>query len=158
MRIHLPVGFVADHQPVQLVIDNEVGKQKGYVAWFNIGYLRWKQKPEDNEDQAKVDLAHAEEAFFQAQRLSGIMRDEPWHTRSLRHMAEMQREQGNVEDAYQTVHRALVISREYESLLCAARYANKIGRTDEAVKLLDECIEMRPETIITMFAEEDFKE
>lgn len=132
----------------QRVIDNEIGKQS-YVAWFNIGYLRWHHLK---------DVVQAEEAFFQAQRLSGIKQDYAWQTQSLRHMAEMQRLQDRVEEAYHTVHRALAISREYASLLCAARYAKKTSKAEEFMTLLDECIEMRPETIITMFAEEDFKD
>ena len=103
------------------------------------------------------DVAQAKEAFFQAQRLSALLRD-LWHTKSVRHMAAMQREQEKLEDAYHTIHRALAVSREYESLLDAARYASKTGRSEEATRLLDECVGIRPETIITMFAEEDFKD
>jgi tetratricopeptide (TPR) repeat protein len=129
------------------VIENEVGKQN-YVAWFNIGYLRWKYQNE---------LPEAEEAFFQAQRLGAPTRD-LWHTKSLRHMAAMQNEQGKNETAYNTIKRALSVSREYASLFDAARYAWKSAQRDEAIQLLDECIEARPETIITMFAEDDFRE
>ncbi|MGH8578776.1 MAG: hypothetical protein ACREVK_01180 [Gammaproteobacteria bacterium] len=38
----------------------------------------------------------------------------------------------------------------------AARYATKTGRESEALEMLDKCIDLQPQTIITMFSEEDF--
>ena len=129
------------------VLENDIGRQN-YVAWFNIGFLRWKHLN---------DPSAAEQAFFNAQRNSAPERD-LWHTKSLRHMAEMQYPQGHFENAYATAHRALAVQREYETLFNRARYSAKGQRKEEMVKLLDECIELRPVTIVTMFGEEDFKE
>ena len=79
-----------------------------------------------------------------------------WHTKSLRHLAQMQYLLGKLDDAYATAHRALAVRREHETLYDTARYASKTGRKDEMVALLDECIELQPNTIVTMFSEEDF--
>ena len=128
------------------VTANEVGRQN-YVAWFNIGWLRWK---------LENDLPAAEEAFYHAQRYSAPSRD-LWHTKALRHMAEMQYLQGKHEDSWHTAQRAAAVRREYETLYSAARYAAKTGRAEDLKRLLDECIELRPLTIETMFSEEDFK-
>jgi hypothetical protein len=127
------------------VVANEVGRQN-YVAWFNIGWLRWK---------LEGSPATAEEAFYHSQRYSAPQRD-MLHTKALRHMAEMQYLQEKYEDAWQTSLRAVNVSREYETLYNAARYAAKTNRPDDMKRLLDECVELRPATIETMFSEEDF--
>lgn len=129
------------------VVDNKIGKDM-YVAWFNIGYLSWKHLG---------DLVEAEKAFDQAQLFSARTRN-PWHTLSLRYLAGMQRKQDKFEEAWQTINRALAVNREYASLYAAARYACKTNRREEADKLLDECIELVPETIDDMFGEEDFQQ
>jgi tetratricopeptide (TPR) repeat protein len=49
--------------------ENEIGRQN-YVAWFNIGYLRWNHHGQ---------LAEAEAAFSRAKRLSAPT-DNIWHT------------------------------------------------------------------------------
>jgi tetratricopeptide (TPR) repeat protein len=145
----------------QKVTENEIGQQN-YVAWFNIGYLRWKHLK---------NLTEAENAFFRSQRLSAPSRD-IWHTKSLRHLAEMQYLQGKqketegdseqamkmYEEAYATAHKALAVRREYSTLFNAARYAAKTGRKEEAASLLDECIELDPWTIHSMYGEEDFSD
>lgn len=128
------------------VLENDIGRQN-YVAWFNIGYLRWKHLG---------DPAEAEKAFFNAQRYSAPDLN-LWHTKSLRHMAQMQYLLGKLEDAYATAHRALAVQREFETLYDTARYASKTGRSGEMLALLDECIELQPNTIVTMFSEEDFQ-
>ncbi len=127
------------------VIKNPVGNQD-YVAWFQIGWLRWKHYN---------DKPSAEQAFYRATRLSAPTTD-AYHVKSLRHWAQMQYEQQKYEDAYQTIQRAVAISREHDVLRDAARYASRTGRNQEAIQLLDECIELRPTTIVEMFAEEDF--
>lgn len=128
------------------VLDNDIGRQN-YVAWFNIGYLRWK---------LLGNPAEAEKAFFNAQRYSAPDLN-LWHTKSLRHMAQMQYLLSKLEDAYATAHRALAVQRDFETLYDTARYASKTGRSDEMLSLLDECIELQPNTIVTMFSEEDFR-
>ena len=129
------------------VVDNKIGKDM-YVAWFNIGYLSWKHLG---------DLVEAEKAFDQAQLFSAPSRN-LWHTKSLRYMAGMQDKQGDFERAWQTINRALAVNREYNSLYAAARFAWKTNRRAEATELLDECIELVPETIDDMFGEEDFQQ
>lgn len=127
------------------VIANKKGATN-FVAWFNAGYLHWK---------ISGDFSKAEEYFYHAQRLSAQMRN-PWHTKSLRFQAEMQYLQAKHEDAWASAKKALTVQREYGTLYDAARYAAKTGRSNEVEMLLDECIEMRPTTIVTMFSEEDF--
>jgi tetratricopeptide (TPR) repeat protein len=69
----------------------------------------------------------------------------------------MQYLQGRHEDAYQTIQRAIKAATDHDAPFDAARYAARTGRTAEAVALLDQCIDLVPATIITMFAEEDFR-
>ena len=138
------------------------------VAWFNIGWIQWqlhqaKQPAEEsfynNPAEWNVTkwegLPQAEQSFYNAQRYSAGSRD-LWHTRSLRYQAEMQYLQGNHKDAWLTANKALGVQREYETIYNAARYASKTGLSKEQDALLDECIELRPSTIVTMFSEEDF--
>ena len=127
-------------------LDNAIGS-RNYVAWFQTGWLHWKN---DN------DLAKAEEAFYQSSRLSAAEAN-LYHLRALSHLAYMQYLQGRHDDAYASIHKALDVAPDDHDLLYdAARYAAKTGRLDECLELLDKCIGLRPPTIITMFAEEDF--
>jgi tetratricopeptide (TPR) repeat protein len=104
----------------------------------------------------KRNLAEAEEAFYQAARLSGPKADF-FHAYSLWHLANMQDLQGRPAEAYDTVHKALRITpNDHDTMYDAARYAAKTGRESEALQLLDKCINLQPQTIITMFSEEDF--
>jgi len=131
------------------IFDEVIRDPKGatnFIAWFNAGYVHWRMGQ---------DTARAEECFYQARRLSAPNRD-AWHTKGLRHEAEMQYLQGKFEEAWTTIQKALAVEREYESLYNAARYASKAGRKEAAMALLDECIDRRPTTIMTMYSEEDF--
>jgi tetratricopeptide (TPR) repeat protein len=129
------------------ITKNDVGASN-CVAWFNIGWLRW---------QLDDDFGQAEEAFYNAQRYSARTKDR-WHTKALRHLAEMQYKQQRFEEAWETTQRCLAVKREYDASFNAARYAAKTGRTEQMAGNLRECINIRPTTILTMFAEVDFKE
>ncbi len=127
------------------VFENDIGRQN-YVAWFNAGYLEW---------NLLNDPATAEKSFSNAQRYSAPARD-PWHTKSLRHMAEMQYLQERYTEARDTALKAVGVKREYETLYNLARYHAKLGNRVEMLKLLDECITLRPETVGIIFSEADF--
>lgn len=131
---------------LQEVISNRIGKQD-YLAWFQIGWLHWKHKDK---------FAEAEEAFYQAQRLSAASQP-AFHVKSLRHQAYMQDLLGRSEDAYQTIGKARQVSEDHETLYGAARYAAKTGRKEESLQLIDRCIDLQPTTIITIFSEADFQ-
>ncbi|MGH8547046.1 MAG: tetratricopeptide repeat protein [Methylococcales bacterium] len=128
------------------VLENPIGS-RNYVAWFQTGWLNWK---------FKNNLAEAEESFYQAARLSGPKAD-LYHAKSLRHLAYMQYLRGQYAEAYDSIHKALRITpNDHGTMYDAARYAAKTGREREAFELLDKCIDLQPETTITMFSEEDF--
>ncbi|MGH8579575.1 MAG: tetratricopeptide repeat protein [Gammaproteobacteria bacterium] len=128
------------------MLDNPIGS-RNYVAWFQTGWLNWK---------FKNNLAEAEEAFYQAVRLSGPKAD-LYHAYSLRHLAYMQYHQGRSAEAYASIHKALRITpNDHDTMYDAARYATKTGRESEALEMLDKCVDLQPQTIITMFSEEDF--
>lgn len=131
---------------LQEVIGNRIGKQD-YLAWFQIGWLHWKHN--DN-------FAGAEEAFYQAQRLSAASQP-AFHVKSLRHQSYMQDLQGRSEDAYQTIGRARQVSEDHATLYDAARYAAKTGRKEESLQLIGRCIDLQPTTIVTIFSEADFQ-
>ena len=131
---------------LRCVLDNPIGN-RNYVAWFQTGWLNWK---------FKSSLAEAEEAFYQAARLSGPKAD-LYHAYSLRHLAYMQDLQGRSPEAYENICKALRFTpNDHDTVYDAARYAAKTGRESEALELLDKCIDLQPHTIITMFSEQDF--
>lgn len=128
------------------VLDNPIGS-RNYVAWFQIGWLNWK---------FTKNLAEAEEAFYQATRLSGPQAD-LYHAYSLRHLAYMQYLQDRPDEAYDNIRKALRITpNDHDTMYDAARYAAKTGHESEALEMLDKCIDLQPQTTITMFSEEDF--
>lgn len=128
------------------VLNNPIGS-RNFVAWFKTGWLNW---------QFTRNLAEAEEAFYQAARLSGPEEDF-FHNYSLCHLAYMQYLQGRSAEAYDTIHKALgVMPNDHDTMYGAARYAAKTDRESEALELLDRCIDLQPQTIITMFSEQDF--
>jgi tetratricopeptide (TPR) repeat protein len=131
---------------LQDVINNPIGKGD-YMAWFQIGWLQWKHEQ---------DLGAAEEAFYQAQRVSAD-RQPNFHVKSLRHQAYMQDLQGRSEEAYQTIGKARQASEDHDTLYDAARYAAKTGRKEESLRLLDRCIDLKSTTIVTIFTEKDFQ-
>jgi len=115
---------------------------RNYVAWFQAGWLNWK---------AKSNLAEAEEAFYQAARLSSSKAD-LYHAYSLRHLAYMQDLQGRPAEAYDTVQKALhVTSNDHDTMYDAARYAAKTGRERETLEMLDKCIDLQPQTTHYVF-------
>lgn len=131
---------------LESVIKNPIGMED-YQVWFHIGWLRWKHEKK---------IPEAEKAFDRARLLSVEDRN-LFHVESLHHLAEMQYLQGKFGNAYATIQKALEISREHGILYDAARYAAKAGRQKESLDLLDECINLRPTTILTMFSEADFQ-
>jgi tetratricopeptide (TPR) repeat protein len=128
------------------VLANPIGS-RNYVAWFQTGWLKWKYER---------NIAQAEEAFYQASRLSAPQAD-LYHANALRHMAYMQYGQKKYPDAYTSIYQALKLSPDdHDIRYDAARYAAKVGRESEALDLLEKCIEQQPQTIFMMFSEEDF--
>ncbi|MDA1051554.1 MAG: hypothetical protein O3C40_13880 [Planctomycetota bacterium] len=98
------------------------------------------------------------------QRLGGTMRltalpprKNPTYVESVRHLAYMQYLQGKDQDAYATIQKILTVAGEdHDVLYDAARYAARTQRAKDALALLEKCIDLRPETIVTMFSEPDF--
>lgn len=131
---------------LQEVIKNPIGNQD-YVTWFQIGWLLWKHEKK---------LGDAEQAFYRASRLSAPQANQ-YHVLSVRHVAYMQYLQGRHEEAYQSVQKVVGAAVDHDAPFDAARYAAKTGRKEEALRLLERCIELQPTTIITMFAEQDFQ-
>jgi tetratricopeptide (TPR) repeat protein len=131
---------------LKLVIENPIGS-RNYVAWFQLGWLAWKD--ESNH-------AAAEEAFYQASRLSASSGD-LYHSNGLSHQAYMQYFRKDYAKAHETIYSALRAKPgDHDIRYDAARYAAKLGRENDAIGLLDKCIDQQPQTIVTMFSEEDF--
>jgi tetratricopeptide (TPR) repeat protein len=126
--------------------DNNLGMQD-YVVFFQMGWLLWKHDH---------NVAAAEAAFYRAQRLSSGGHD-LYHLLSLRHLAYMQFLLEKHQDAYDTIHQALDVSRDHDTMYDAARYSVNAERGKEAIAFLDKCIDMQPTTIVTMFSEPDLK-
>lgn len=133
---------------LRLVLDNPIGS-RNYVARFQTGWLNWK---------ADNDLPAAERAFYEAARLSRSRAD-LYYVFSERHRAHIQYLRDQFGDAYQTIQGALNVSPQDPDLLFdAARYAARVGRKEDVLSLLNRCIDLRPTTIVAMFAEKDFTE
>ena len=131
---------------LERVIANPIGA-RNYVAWFQLGWLAWKDKK---------DYAAAEEAFYQASRLSSTSGD-LYHANGLRHLAYMHYWRKNYDDAHSTIYKALTANpSDHDTRYDAARYAAKLGKESEVVSLLGSCIDQQPQTIVAMFSEEDF--
>lgn len=106
--------------------------------------------------EVQTNLAEAEEAFYQASRLSAPKAN-LYHANSLRHLAYMQYLQDRPAEAYDNMHKALrVTPDDHDPMYDLARYAAKTGREREALELLDKCIDLEPQTTIIMLTEEDF--
>lgn len=102
---------------------------RNYAVWFELGWLLWQMDK----------LSEAEEAFYQATRLSKAAGN-AYYPFALRHLAYVQYLQGNATQAYATIQRARAFAPtdpdiQYE----AARYAAVAGHNAEASTLLDEC-------------------
>lgn len=131
---------------LQEVVANPIGS-RNYVAWFKTGWINWK---------FKQNLTEAEDAFYQAARLSASY-ENIYHTESLRHLAYMQYLQGHLDDAYKNILKALhIMSNDHDIMYDTARYAAITGNESDTLELLDKCIELQPQTIISMFSEKDF--
>lgn len=129
---------------LRVCVENPNGQQD-YSAWFQIGWILWKAG----------SLAEAEEAFFRAKRLSATAKD-VYSVKSSEHVAYMQYLQGRFEDAFTSAQAALAIRQDFETQFDLARYAARTNRPDEVLMYLERCIQDRPTTVITMFAEDDF--
>lgn len=131
---------------LQDVLANPIGS-RNYVAWFNTGWINWK---------FNQNLAEAEEAFYQAARLSAPYED-IYHTKSLRYLAYMQYFQGRPDEAYKNILKALrVRPNDHDIMYDSARYAAITGLESKTLELLDKCIDLQPQTIEVMFSEKDF--
>lgn len=124
---------------------NAIGRNDP-VVWFQLGWLHWVQRG---------DLQRAERAFWEAQRLSASAAD-LYFTKSLRHLAYMKYLRGEIQEPYDLLRRTIKHSRDPESLYDAARYASRAGCEEEAVNLLEECIERDPPLFAATCIEPDF--
>ena len=130
---------------LESAVANIVGNQD-HVAWFQIGWLRWK-------DQG--DLKAAEEAFGRALRLSKATSD-VYCTESARHLAYMRYLQDDMPGALQAVADVAASGNNPQVLFDAARYSAVNGHEEEAVRLLQRSIRSQPPLIVSMLAEADF--
>jgi tetratricopeptide (TPR) repeat protein len=131
---------------LEKVLADVIG-QRNYVAWFQMGWLKWRHLNKIEE---------AEEAFANAVRLSKSRAD-AYHLDSLRHLAYIQYLSGKMQEAWATIQKATDLApNDHDTLYDAARYASQVGLCDKAAELLNRCIDLRPQTIMVMFSEKDF--
>lgn len=122
---------------------------RDYYVWFHIGWILW---------QLDGNLTEAEEAFYQAARLSAQAGD-LLHNFSLRHQAYMQYLQNKHKLAHSTIGKGLTrFPNDAEILYDAARYAARAERTAEAIAHLDRCFDTNPLVFVYALNEEDFQE
>jgi hypothetical protein len=95
------------------LLDHPIGARNG-GAWFEFG---WAQM------QTGAPLLEVEEAFYQAQRLSGAAHED-YHAVALRYLASTQAAQGRYTDAAATLARlGAALEADPEASIEAARYA-----------------------------------
>jgi hypothetical protein len=120
---------------------------RNYVTWFQVGWLQWKYEK---------DLPGAEEAFYQAYRLSASQSD-LYHLYGLRHRAYLESLLEKHTDALESSARALrEFPEDQDARFDAARYAARAGREDEALEHLEICLRREPSLARTLFSEPDF--
>jgi tetratricopeptide (TPR) repeat protein len=130
-------------------IQEDAVSGRDYTVWFNIGWLLWKMEE---------DLPEAEEAFYQATRLSASTADQ-FHALSLRHLAYMQYLQGKLKPAHATLAKALAAAPDDpDTLYDGARYAARVGRQAEVMADMDRCFDRNPLLLTLAFTEPDFVE
>jgi tetratricopeptide (TPR) repeat protein len=130
-------------------IQEEGVSGRDYSVWFNIGWLLWK---------LEENLPEAEEAFYQASRLS-VSAGDQYHALSLRHLAYLQYLQEKPKPAQTTLTKAIAANPDDPELLYdGARYAARVGRQAEAMSLLDRCFDLEPLLLTLAFTEPDFVE
>jgi tetratricopeptide (TPR) repeat protein len=135
-----------DAQNLLRGLQNDMAGGRNYAIWFDIGWLKWQT---DN-------LTEAEEAFYQANRLSKTAGN-AYYPFALRHLAYVQYLQERYEQAYATIQRALEASPDdadvrYE----AARYAAALGNKDEAASLFEASLAANPALLSLSEHETDF--
>jgi tetratricopeptide (TPR) repeat protein len=120
---------------------------RNYVVWFQIGWILWKQG---------AQLAEAEEAFYQAYRLSAATQDVFYYL-SQRHRAYLQFLQNKFGEASDTISRAVSLyGDDPDTLVDAARYASASKKPDDAANLLRKAFALEPSRALTVFADEPF--
>lgn len=130
---------------LQEVVQNPIGHQDS-IAWFEIGYLRWK---------LQNDLRAAEDAFLHAQRLCGVERDALF-VESARHVGGVRYEAGDYRGALEALRTARTAGPNAEVLFDLARYAARAGAPREAEEALSQAIDLSPNIFVRMFDEPDF--
>src|SRR5262249_48853376 len=107
--------------------------------------------------QMEGNFAEAEEAFYQASRLSASAGD-LLNLSSIRHQAYMQYLQNKHKQAYATIGKALTAAPDdTEVLFDAARYAARSERSGEALSYLERSVAGDPIHLAFALAEEDFE-
>jgi tetratricopeptide (TPR) repeat protein len=128
---------------------NDPVSGRDYAIWFNVGWILW---------QLESNLPEAEEAFYQAARLSGSVTD-LLHLYSLRHLAYMEALQGKNREAYVTITKALAQSPDDADLLYdAGRYAARLERLDNGAVLMEKAFDAKPLFLVLALSEPDFQE
>jgi tetratricopeptide (TPR) repeat protein len=130
-------------------IQEDAVSGRDYAVWFNVGWLLWK---------LEENLPEAEEAFYQASRLS-VSAGDQYHALSLRHLAYLQYLQAKIKPAHATLVKGLAANPEDpDTLYDGARYAARVGRQAEAMSLIDRCFDRNPLLLTFAFTEPDFVE
>lgn len=120
---------------------------RNYVVWFQIGWILWKQG---------AQLAEAEEAFYQAYRLSAATQDVFYYL-SQRHRAYLQFLQNKHGEAADTISRALSLyGDDPDTLLDNARYAASYKKVDDAAASLRKLFTLEPSRALTVLADNVF--
>lgn len=126
-------------------LQNDVAGGRNYAVWFQIGWLQWQTG----------GLAEAEEAFYQASRLSKAAAN-VYYPYALRHLAYVQYLQDKRDQAVTTVERARDAAPEDADVhYDAARYVAAAGRTEEAAALLIRAVDLNPALLPLSSREED---
>jgi len=126
-------------------VENPVGKQD-YVAWFQIGWIRW-----------KLERNHktAEQAFGRAARLSKPAGD-PYYVESLRHLAHARYLQTDLAGALDAILQAEEADPSPQVLYDGARYRAVNGSAADAALVMERALRAHPPLVIPIIGEPDF--
>lgn len=120
---------------------------RNFAVWFELGWALW---------MLGEPLAQAQEAFYQAARLSGNT-GSLYHTHALRHLAHLQAAEGKWQEARETLKRVPQETQESEPGLWleAARYGLLSGQAQESQRLLERALDHQPELAFAVLADQD---
>jgi tetratricopeptide (TPR) repeat protein len=132
-------------QLFHITVEHPLGL-RDYVAWFNIGWLRWK---------LDGNLQEAEKAFATAVRQSMTEKNR-FHAMAARHLAYIQFLQRKTDAAYRSIGLALQADSDPKTMFTQLLIAAQANNAAELTATFHTLITMHPDWLLECLLEETF--